>query len=179
MASPANHRPAALRARHGSAAGILNGAAACSRKGAGVDELLNITGICSVAVQVRSLDRSLTFYRDLLGLHLARREGWIPQLKGHGSSAPMMVLLELGERATHYTGSTGIARVAWQVGTQADLDVAERLLESRGLRFQRRREVGADIVDTRDPDWTHVLLVWLDDAQSAGRRLPPRLYAYE
>jgi catechol 2,3-dioxygenase-like lactoylglutathione lyase family enzyme len=144
-----------------------------------VDELLNITSICSVAVQVRSLDRSLTFYRDLLGLHLAHREGWIAQLRGHGDSGPMMVLLELGERAGHYTGSTGFARVAWQVGAQADLDIAERLLENNGLQFERRREAGADIVDTRDPDWTHVLLVWLDDAQPAGNRLPPRLYAYE
>ena len=73
----------------------------------------------------------------------------------------------------------GLARVAWQVGTQADLDRAGNLLKSGGVAYEHRREDGGDIVNTRDPDRTHVLLVWLDDAQLAGRRLPPRLYASE
>lgn len=138
------------------------------------------TGICSVAVQVRDLDRSLAFYRDVLGLHLTHREGWIAQLHGRGEAPPTLVLLEVGERAgTHHTGAPGLVRVAWRVGGQADLDLAERMLESQGLPHERRREDGGDIVDTRDPDRTHVLLVWLDDAQLAGERLPPRLYTYE
>ena len=143
-------------------------------------EAFQITGICSVAVQVTNLDRSLAFYRDVLGLHLVHRDGWIAQLQGRGTTSPTLVLLELGERAgSHYTGTPGLARVAWQVGRQGDLDLAEHLLESQGLPHQRRREDGGDIVDTRDPDRTHVLLVWLDAAQLAGERLPPRLYTYD
>jgi hypothetical protein len=61
------------------------------------------------------------------------------------------------------------------VGAQADLDLAEHLLKSQGLPCQRRREKGGDIVDTRDPDRTHVLLAWLDGVQLAGNRPPPRL----
>ena len=38
--------------------------------GAGMAQALLLTAICSVAVQVRSLDRSLAFYRDLLGVRL-------------------------------------------------------------------------------------------------------------
>lgn len=49
-------------------------------------EPLQLTGICSVAVQVRNLDRSLAFYRDMLGLCLEHREGWIAQLHGHGGA---------------------------------------------------------------------------------------------
>jgi catechol 2,3-dioxygenase-like lactoylglutathione lyase family enzyme len=138
-----------------------------------------VTGICSVAVQVRNLDRSLAFYRDVLGLRLGHREGWIAQLHGQGGAPPTLVLLEVGERTIHYSGGPGLARVAWRVGTQADLDLAEHLLKSQGLPCQRRREDGGDIVDTRDPDRTHVLLVWLDDAQLAGDRLPPGLYTHE
>jgi catechol 2,3-dioxygenase len=140
---------------------------------------LQLTGICSVAVQVRNLDRSLAFYRDVLGLRLEQREGWIAQMHGQGETPPTLVLLEVGERAVHHTRWPGLARVAWRVGTQADLDLAEQLLKSQGLPCQRRREEGGDIVDTRDPDQTHVLLVWLDDEQLAGNRLPPRLYTYE
>lgn len=145
-----------------------------------MDEAFQLAGICSVAVQVRDLDRSLTFYRDVLGLRLVHREGWIAQLKGEGKAPPTLVLLEVGERSgSHQTGAPGLARIAWRVGRQADLDLAERLLESQGLPHGRRREEGGDIVDTRDPDRTHVLLVWLDDAQLAGERLPPHLYSYE
>jgi catechol 2,3-dioxygenase-like lactoylglutathione lyase family enzyme len=128
-------------------------------------------------VQVRNLDRSLAFYCDVLGLRLLHRENWMAQLRGEGDTPPTLVLLAVGEGATHHTGGPGLARVAWQVGRQADLDLAEHLLRSQGVTFSRRQEEGGDIVDTRDPDRTHVLLVWLDEAQLAGNRLPPRLFA--
>lgn len=140
-------------------------------------EALKLTGICSVAVQVQNLDRSLAFYRDLLGLRLMHRENWMAQLQGEGDAPPTLVLLGAGEGATHHTGGLGLVRVAWQVGRQEDLDLAERLLRSQRLPCSRRQEQGGDIVDTRDPDHTHVLLLWLDEAQLAGNRLPPRLYA--
>lgn len=35
---------------------------------------LRLTGICPVAVQVRDLERSLAFYRDVLGLRLGHGE---------------------------------------------------------------------------------------------------------
>ena len=98
------------------------------------------------------------------------------QLRGEGETPPTLVLLVVGEGVIHHTGGPGLARVAWQVGRRADLDLAEHLLRSQGARCTRRQEEGGDIVDTRDPDQTHVLLVWLDEAQLAGKRLPPRLY---
>jgi hypothetical protein len=47
------------------------------------------------------------------------------------------------------------------------------------LTYQRRREEGLDIVDTRDPDRTHVLLVWLSAGAVADDRLPPQLHGWE
>ncbi|HEY5353101.1 MAG TPA: hypothetical protein VIK57_11655 [Streptosporangiaceae bacterium] len=81
----------------------------------------------------------------------------------------------MGGRAVHHAAAPGVRRVAWRVGAQADLDLAERLLKRQVLPCQRRPEEGGDIVDTRDPDRAHVLLVWLDGVQLAGNRLPPRL----
>ncbi|MGI8446155.1 MAG: VOC family protein [Streptosporangiaceae bacterium] len=49
---------------------------------------LQLTGICPVAVQVRGLERSLAFYRDVLGLRLGHREGRIAQLHGQGDAPP-------------------------------------------------------------------------------------------
>ena len=137
------------------------------------------TGIYSVAVQVRHLDRSLAFYRDLLGLRLQHQEGQTAQLHGYGDTAPSLVLLEVGGHAPRLGGGSGLVRVAWRVDKQADLDLAEQLLQREGLTYQRRREEGLDIVDTRDPDRTHVLLVWLSPDAVADDRLPPRLYGWE
>jgi uncharacterized protein YbjT (DUF2867 family)/catechol 2,3-dioxygenase-like lactoylglutathione lyase family enzyme len=137
------------------------------------------TGIYSVAVQVRHLDRSLAFYRDLLGLRLQRQEGQMAQLHGYGDTAPSLVLLEVGGHAPRLGGGSGLVRVAWRVDKQADLDLAEQLLQREELAYQRRREEGLDIVDTRDPDRTHVLLVWLSPDAAADDRLPPRLHGWE
>jgi uncharacterized protein YbjT (DUF2867 family)/catechol 2,3-dioxygenase-like lactoylglutathione lyase family enzyme len=137
------------------------------------------TGIYSLAVQVRHLDRSLAFYRDLVGLRLQHQEGQMAQLHGYGDTAPSLVLLEVGGHAPRLGGGSGLVRVAWRVDKQADLDLAEQLLQREGLTYQRRREEGLDIVDTRDPDRTHVLLVWLSHDAVADDRLPPRLYGWE
>ena len=102
-----------------------------------------------MAVQVRHLDRSLAFYRDLLGLRLQHQEGQSAQLHGYGDTAPSLVLLEVGGHATRLGGGPGLVRVAWRVDQQADLDLAEQLLQREGLTYQRRRQEGLDIVDTR------------------------------
>jgi catechol 2,3-dioxygenase-like lactoylglutathione lyase family enzyme len=100
---------------------------------------LELTGIYSVAVQVRDLDRSLAFYRDLLGLRLQQREGELAHLRGYGGTAPSLVLLEVGGHATRVSRGPGLVRVAWRVDKQADLDVAEQLLKQNGLTRVRRR----------------------------------------
>jgi catechol 2,3-dioxygenase-like lactoylglutathione lyase family enzyme len=140
---------------------------------------LELTGIYSVAVQVRHLDRSLAFYRDLLGLRLQHQEGQMAQLHGYGDTALSLVLFEVGGHATHLGRGTGLVRVAWRVDKQADLDLAEQLLKHKGLPYRPRREEGLDIVDTRDPDRTHVLPVWLSQDAATDDRLPPQLYGWE
>ncbi len=64
--------------------------------GAGMAGALQLTGICSVAVQVRKLDRSLAFYRDVLGLRLGDREDRIAQLHGQGGAPPEARLARTG-----------------------------------------------------------------------------------
>jgi catechol 2,3-dioxygenase-like lactoylglutathione lyase family enzyme len=140
---------------------------------------LKLTGIYSVAVQVRDLDQSLAFYRDLLGLRLQQQVGEMAQLHGFGDTAPSLVLLEVRGRGTRVSHAPGLVRVAWRVDKQADLDLAEQLLKQKGLTCVRRREEGLAILETRDPDLTHVLLVWLSDEVVADDRLPPRLYGWE
>lgn len=68
---------------------------------------LQLTGICSVAVQVRDLDRSLAFYCGVPGLRLGQREGWIAQLHGQGDAPPALVLLEAGGRAVRHAAAPG------------------------------------------------------------------------
>ena len=49
---------------------------------------IQLTGICSVAVQVRDLGRSLAFHCDVPGLPLGQTEGRIAQLHGQGDAPP-------------------------------------------------------------------------------------------
>ena len=100
---------------------------------------LQLTGICSVAVQVRDLDRSLAFYCGVLGLRLGQKEGWIAQLHGQGDPPRRSSCLRWAGVPSAHAAPPGPARVAWRVGAQADLDLAGRLLKSQGLPCQRRR----------------------------------------
>lgn len=139
---------------------------------------LQVTGICSVAVQVRNLDRSLAFYRDVLGLRLGTgRAGSRSCMARVALPRPSSCLRWANVPSTTVAGQACPGRVAGRHANRSRPGRASA--QEPGLPCQRRREDGGDIVDTRDPDRTHVLLVWLDDAQLAGDRLPPGLYTHE
>lgn len=122
-----------------------------------------------MAVQVRDLERSLAFYRDVLGLRV-----W-------GTGKPDREVARPGRHSSRsrsasvsFTTPLDLASPGTRggPGTQADLDLAEHLPKNQGLPCRRRREDSGDGIGTRDPDRTHLLLVWLDDVQLAGNRLP-------
>jgi catechol-2,3-dioxygenase len=132
--------------------------------------------IFAVLVQVRDLERSLSFYRDLLGLSVEQNDGVLALLRGAGEGVRTLALRQTGPRATHYLGGTGVTRVAWQVRSSADLDYAEQLLQRHGVRYDRPRGETADSIVTSDPDGLSVVLVAAD---TLGGEPLARLYTLE
>ena len=63
--------------------------------------------IFSVYLQVGDLGRSLSFYRDGLGLEVAWNDGMLAVLDGPDESAATLVIREVGAGAKQGLGQTG------------------------------------------------------------------------
>ena len=77
-----------------------------------------------IALDVADLDRSLAFYRDLVGLTLDRRDASTAYLRC--SDLPQNIVLRKGD-------SIGLARAAFELESRADLDRAFTYLEAEGF----------------------------------------------
>lgn len=149
---------------------------------------MSVRGVFHTGLTVSDLDRSIAFYRDLLGLELVTR--WessqpylrtvvgfpdaelriallrVPAMDG-GLSGHHLELLEYrqprGTRGDPATCNPGNAHVAFVV---SDLDATYRRLSAHGVRFKsppveitHGRNQGAKAVYLRDPDDITIELV--------------------
>ena len=89
-------------------------------------QALQVPRISSVCVQVRDLNRSLTFYQDTLGLEAERNDGTLAMLRGHGDSGHTLVLRQIGDHARHGLGEVGVTRLAFRMTDPTDLDGLKR-----------------------------------------------------
>lgn len=87
------------------------------------------THIGTVALTVTDLDRSLDFYRRLMGFRLHRREGNVAYL---GAGGPDLLVLYENPRARRYRGTSGLYHFAILVPDRRELArVIARLLRAR------------------------------------------------
>ena len=133
--------------------------------------------IFSVYLPVGDLERSLSFYRDGLGLEVAWNDDVVAVLRGTPESAATLALREVSGSTTPGMGQTGVARIGWQVTSTADLDAAEERLTALGVPYRRDDETGGGRVETHDPDGLRVVL-FLPSDPSLDRRPPPFIYRY-
>jgi catechol 2,3-dioxygenase-like lactoylglutathione lyase family enzyme len=111
-----------------------------------------LSRIFAAYVQVGDLERSLSFYRDGLGLEVDWKDDVLAVLRSPGDTAHALVIREVGGGARHAVGEAGVARLGWQVTDSADLDSAEERLASHAVPYQRFHETDADRIVTHDPD---------------------------
>ena len=133
--------------------------------------------IFSVYLQVGDLGRSLSFYRDGLGLEVAWNDDTLAVLRGTDESAARLVLREVAAGAKQGLGQIGVARIGWQVTSSAELDKAEERLASYGAQYQRTDEPNGGRIVTHDPDGLSVVL-FLPDEPSLTGKPPPYIYWY-
>jgi glyoxylase I family protein len=111
---------------------------------------MKITGISHTGLTVTDLDRSMTWYADVLGwskVHEGEAEGDRFAL---GFVGPIGVALRQAANGTADPFSadrTGLDHLAFAVGARSDLDAWEQKFRERGVEF----------TPTMDEDYGHVL----------------------
>lgn len=133
--------------------------------------------IFSMYLQVDDLDRSLSFYRDGLGLEVAWSDDELAVLRGTGDTASNLVLRQVPGRIRQRLGQAGVTRIGWQVTSWAELDSAEERLARHGTQYQRADEADGGRIVTHDPDGLSVIL-FLPVEPSLGGKPPPFMYWY-
>jgi catechol 2,3-dioxygenase-like lactoylglutathione lyase family enzyme len=125
---------------------------------------------------VRNLDRSVTFYRELLGLQVADRSPTAALLLNDDGS--QLVLRSFGQNATHALGSIGPQYLTWTTASKDELDQLAETLRRHSAYRETRTDGEITVVEGRDPDDVTVMLVYSGPAMAPMRRLPARIYAW-
>ncbi len=111
------------------------------------------TGLGAVRLQVSDLERSLDYYRRVLGFRLIRREGPDAALAAHGDDR---VLIELRERVgaapVPMHGRLGLYHFAILLPSRADLGRFLAHLSRGGVRFGASDHLVSEALYLHDPD---------------------------
>ena len=106
-------------------------------------------------LNVRNLDRSIEFYRDVYDLRPVAREDRVAALMiDEGSRRQVLILREVaGPNPVHMgRGSIGQRLLALEAGTSDELDVIEQRLTERHAFIGRRRTDTWEAIVGVDPD---------------------------
>lgn len=136
---------------------------------------MTVTGIGNVVLLVGDLERSRSFYEDVLGLEVVRDEYVNAAIHLGRDGSELLSLYEVTSRApSPRPNSTAYFRVTWTVADLADLDRVEAGLRAHGgwggRGPQNARVTGLGTAYGADPDGNRLEVRWT--AQD-GRSLSP------
>jgi catechol 2,3-dioxygenase len=122
--------------------------------------MLQPVGIGHVVLKVRDLDRSLEFYRDLLGFRVSSEMSNVMIfLTATGESHHDLALLRVGDSAPSPTPtSVGLYHVAVQLADWEAVKVAHAVLLERGLLKGTADHGVTKSLYTADPDGNEIEL---------------------
>lgn len=132
--------------------------------------------LSAAVVFVRSLDKSVTFYRELLGLDVVDRSTTAALLATPDGS--QLVLRQAGNNAPHPLGSIGVQYLTWGMASRDDLERLTEILRRNSAYRETRTDDGVTMVEGRDPDDVPVMLFYAGDNQPFMHKLPARIYAW-
>jgi catechol 2,3-dioxygenase-like lactoylglutathione lyase family enzyme len=130
----------------------------------------------SVVIFVQNLDRSVTFYRQVLALRVADRSPTAALLVSSGGS--QLVLRSMGAGAVHSLGGVGVQYAIWTAADEDDLDRCERVLKELSAYRDSRSADGARAVEGRDPDDIVVMITHPGPDEVPLHQLPVRIYGW-
>lgn len=109
----------------------------------------------SVLVSVTDLARSVSFYRDVLGLRERAREGEVTVLESESGSFAILLREVTGQPLHHGRQELGLRAVNFDVGSRTELEAVADRLEAAGALVSRSvldESESFEIVTGRDPD---------------------------
>jgi catechol 2,3-dioxygenase-like lactoylglutathione lyase family enzyme len=130
----------------------------------------------SVVMFVRDLDRSVSFYLDVLTLKIADRSPTAALLTG--GDGTQLILRAMGSNAEHALGGIGVQYVVWTATGKDDLDRCELVLKQRSAHRDTRTSGQVIAVEGRDPDDIAVMIVYPGPDQVPLHELPARIYGW-
>jgi catechol 2,3-dioxygenase-like lactoylglutathione lyase family enzyme len=130
----------------------------------------------SVVIFVHDLDRSVSFYTDVLALEVTDRSATAALLTSDGGT--QLILRAMGSNAAHVLGGIGVQYVIWTAGDKDDLGRCERALRQRSAYRETRASGQATAVEGRDPDDIVVMITYPGPDQAPLHELPVRIYGW-
>mgnify|MGYP001178328614 CR=1 FL=1 len=134
------------------------------------------TRIGSVVAFVQDLDRSVSFYTELLQLEVADRSATAALLTA--ASGTQLILRAMGGSAVHSLGGVGVQYVIWTAPTREDLDRVEQVLKRHSAHLDTRTSGRTTAVEGRDPDNIAVVIIHPGPEEEPLHKLPVRIYGW-
>jgi catechol 2,3-dioxygenase-like lactoylglutathione lyase family enzyme len=133
--------------------------------------------IGSVVMFVSDLDRSVSFYTDLLALAVADRSATAALLRSAEGS--QLILRSMGGNAARALGSIGVQYVVWTASSDQDLRRCEQVLRTRSAHIQTRSaDERISAVEGRDPDGVEVVVTYPGPDLAPLHELPVQIYGW-
>ncbi len=122
-----------------------------------------------VVMNVADLDRSIDFYREVLGFALLSKQEQLAAVSAPGSDRTQVIVLrELGRGAVGGAGHIGLRAFVLEIESADQLERIASDLDSRRLLVSRREHAEWTAVVGRDPDGVAIVVAW----HPGGGRIP-------
>src|SRR6266705_172902 len=112
----------------------------------------------SVVIFVHDLQRSVSFYQEVLALEVIDHSTTAALLTSSGGT--QLILRAVGRNAAHPLGSVGVQYVIWTADGKADLDRCEQAMKRRSAHKDTRASGQVTAVEGRDPDDIVVMVTY-------------------
>jgi catechol 2,3-dioxygenase-like lactoylglutathione lyase family enzyme len=132
--------------------------------------------LASAVMFVAELDRSVTFYRELLGLDVTVRGDEAALLAS--PDGYQLYLRRIGGRAEHPSGPIGIQYLIWTAENEDDLQRCERVLRAQSAHVSRSTVDGFTMVEGRGPDGVPVIVTYPGPEQAPRHEILARIYSW-
>jgi len=133
---------------------------------------LRLTG---VVIFVTNLEKSVSFYREVLELEIADSDATAALLCAPDGTE--LVLRATGMAGSHPLGQVGVQYVVWALPSREELNRCERALRQRSAYRETRIAEDTTLIEGHDPDDLVLMLTYTEGNGHPPRKLSARIYA--